>query len=234
MLRDEDGINWRLILFWAVIVAVLIALCVVFARCSVTQPDTITNNATSVENKNDTQPEFTSNDWKSWEFAVNGKVLTLPCKLSDFYKTGLKVSTSTPQKVENQENQYTVGWTVSYQSSNTTTKCQILSGSVTTESASIEADKIDIEWWYAYSQEYNYSTFDVSLPSGITWFKSNINEAIAAYGEPNKTDTYSDEENIWYTWKYNPEEEANKSNLEIRANKDSGLINSILIANPQN
>lgn len=59
------------------------------------------DNADEVESSSDasTIDPSLSQDWKSGQFQLNGKVLTIPCKLSDFEDVGFYLSDSEPYSI---------------------------------------------------------------------------------------------------------------------------------------
>ena len=141
-----------------------------------------------------------SNDWKAYQFQLEGKVFTLPCKLSDLKAVGYELRKKDPFVVNPDQEVY--GTSVEND------KGYTLTG--TFKNMSEKVCDISECWLYEFSASnasYN-KDMNIAFPGGIT-FKSTKDDVIKAYGKPSKEDKVDNSESLTYSIDYKNELEIN-------------------------
>ena len=204
----------------------LLTFSLAMAGCSseektATEPTTYTNATEPT-----LQPAgFSSNDWKSWEFAVNGKVFTLPCKLGDFLDADLKFMVK-KSDLKNKDKSYATWYVYKEGNSGNLTALQSY------DSGLSSFDKFEISHFSTAYNEDEGIPFEVTIPGNLTWGASNLNEAVSIYGQYDETSEVKSANRTGYFWYGDPSNKESSGYLWLSCNNDTGVIEFISLSHP--
>lgn len=220
-------LSWRHFLCIIVSTVALVASVVLVGCSSEQQSNSKTDNTTTTSNSNHTQTEFTSNDWKSWQFAVNGKVLTLPFKLSELEDAGLTVTT---KEYEGSNGQAAM-WIAT--KGDCTDDSPYMIGVASWEGSNTPLSQIEAKFFYcSLSNKSDNKLFEITMPGNITWGVSTINDAVNSYGQYNDSSEGFENNTTWFDWYVNPAQNWSSGRLRLECNNETGVIEYICLTPP--